>query len=352
MKPPLELAQVLAVWAAHPLAELLERQFLLLPLGSDRVAEELRDRLSVTATAWQENFSDGRTCSPERRRAWAMAPPDMSSSKELTVGIDLASQHRKTAAAAIDWSEEPRVIPLDHLGVSGPLDDKAVLNLINAPGVTKVGIDAPFGWPIAFVDAIAGWRHDRRWPVPPGDPELLQDNLVLRRTDWEVFRVTGRPAHSEPRRGKRPLSVTTDKIAFTAMRCARILAASGHTSLAGDGLPAEVYPDAALREWGIWPADWDKKRFGYKGTTQKARERRQQLIGALANELGNWVVQDDAVVEAWISSDDELDAFICALIARAVATGVTREVSDPECASVKGWIHLPKPDTLGQLASP
>lgn len=281
-----------------------------------------------------------------------MVPPDMSSAGELTVGIDLASQPKKTAACAIDWSQEPRVVPLDQLGISGPLDDKAVLNLIESPGVTKVGIDAPFGWPVAFVDAVSGWRQDRHWPIPPGDPERLQDDLVLRRTDWEVLRVTGQPAHSEPRRGKRPLSVTTDKIAFTAMRCARILAASGHPSLAGDGLLAEVYPDAALREWCIWPADWDKKRFGYKGKTQKARERRQQLVHALAKELGGWVVQDDALVEGWISRDDELDAFICALLARAVAVGITRDISDPERASVEGWIHLPRPDTLGQLASP
>lgn len=176
--------------------------------------------------------------------------------------------------------------------------------------------------------------------------------MIVGGKDSHKGRTDFRGSGHQPRRGKRPLSVTTDKIAFTAMRCARILAASGHTSLAGDGLLAEVYPDAALREWGVWPAYWDKKRFGYKGKTQKARERRQQLIDALTKELGGWVVQDDALVEAWISRDDELDAFICALIAWAVKTGMTREVSDPESASVEGWIHLPRPDTLGQLASP
>jgi hypothetical protein len=135
------------------------------------------------------------------------------------------------------------------------------------------------------------------------------------------------------------------------MRCARILAASGHTERAGDGLVAEVYPDAALREWGVWPAEWDHKRLGYKGRSEGASDRRRELADSLAKELGDWVIESDALVEAWVARDDELDAFIGALVARAVDSGLTREVSDPERASVEGWIHLPRPGTLGELAS-
>ncbi len=40
-------------------------------------------------------------------------------------------------------------------------------------------------------------------------------------------------------------------------------------------------------------------------------------------------------------SDDALDAVICALVARAVTLGQTREPPPESRADAEGWIHLP-----------
>ena len=120
--------------------------------------------------------------------------------------------------------------------------------------------------------------------------------MVLRETDRVVREATARPLRDgeDKRRGKRPLSVSTDRIAYTAMRCARILAVVGEADgkpvdLAGGGRVAEVYPDAALREWGIWPDDWDRERLGYKGTSIGATKRRRELMKRLVARAGDWL---------------------------------------------------------------
>jgi predicted nuclease with RNAse H fold len=70
-----------------------------------------------------------------------------------------------------------------------------------------VGIDAPFGWPDAAVEATATWASGGRWP------EVSKNDLRYRLTDQCVRETTGLP----------PLSVSSDRIAVTAWRCARLL---------------------------------------------------------------------------------------------------------------------------------
>ena len=51
--------------------------------------------------------------------------------------------------------------------------------------------------------------------------------------------------------GAEPLSVSSDRIAICAMRCAELLvelAGDGQLERTGGGLVAEVYPAAALRQ--------------------------------------------------------------------------------------------------------
>jgi predicted nuclease with RNAse H fold len=218
----------------------------------------------------------------------------------LTLGIDLASQPRQTAACTVDWSS-------GELRVSAGWDDAALLQ--EFARADKVGIDAPLGWPEPFLRALA----EDDWPAPGAPRQALE----RRATDLWIHRTTG----------KLPMSVSTDRIAYCAMR-ARVLI--GAAPRDGSGRFVEAYPDAALRVWGV------RGVGSYKGPT--ARGRRAAILAALG-----W----DA--PACVDSDHCLDALVCALIARAAALGLTHPPEDQRLARLEGWIHLPREGSLSRL---
>jgi hypothetical protein len=278
-----------------------------------------------------------------------------STSVTHTLGIDLASQPRDTAACEIVWTADGRG---EVLHITDRLTDSALLDMLEGP-VTKVGIDAPFGWPLEFIDALVAYRDRGEWPVPPDDPQGIQGRLVLRETDREVLRVTGIPQTGDtaPRKGKQPMSVTTSWLAFPAMRCARLLAevgrrAGGPVDRSGAGRFVEVYPDAALRQWGLSPAAWTEDPGSYKGSEPAALERRERLVDALLEATAGWLEIESGLVSFCKRDDDALDALVCALVARAAELGATEPPPvDSRVASQEGWIHLPMRGPLSALGS-
>jgi predicted nuclease with RNAse H fold len=244
----------------------------------------------------------------------------------LTLGIDLASQPLHTAACFIEWSAGRARVGR----VAVNLTDTDVLGMVD--DADKAGIDAPFGWPDEFVGAVSAHSAMRLWP----DVELTE--LRYRYTD----RV-------QIRRARRPLSVSSDLIAVTAMRCARLLSAldvrGQHVDRSGTGKVVEVYPAAALTVWGFNPA-------GYKRAV--GIEARRILVKELLNSTGAWLETDDDVVELLIRSDDCLDALVASLVARAAALDLTEPPPEPRLEQVQreGWIHLPTKESLSLLATP
>ena len=242
----------------------------------------------------------------------------MSSGGFRTAGVDLASQDALTAVAVIGWSDGTAVLESTRLGV----DNDAIVAV--ARGVRLIGVDCPVGWPRAFTDLLIAARGSVVAPDTGAD-DAGRRLLAYRLTDHVVRERTGRW----------PLSVSADRIAYPAMRCAGLLA-----RLAADGHPvarsgrasvvAEVYPAAALRLWGCRTA-------GYKADPAA----RAALVDdvALSVRWLNWGNHRAACV----ASADVLDAVICALIAGAVALGRTAGPSDDELAIAdqEGWIHLP-----------
>ncbi|WP_231982187.1 DUF429 domain-containing protein [Mycobacterium sp. E2327] len=254
-----------------------------------------------------------------------------------TVGIDLASQSDNTAVCVIIWSHESAQVSALASGTlhGSKLDDSALLSVMK--DADKVAIDAPFGWPQPFISAISS--EPGNWPL---DPDETRAPLERRTTDFLV----------RDRTGKTPLSVTTDRIAYCAMRCASILGAL-NSPRDGSGQVAEAYPDAALRCW--LPKLFTGSLQSYKTKNNAAaRERREVILAALLGELGNGFNITEAQRVAIAYSDDCLDAFVCALLARATAADLTVLPSTPDhqaLARIEGWIHLPKPNSLTQLVS-
>jgi hypothetical protein len=269
----------------------------------------------------------------------------------LTMGIDLAAQPENTAVCLLAWpgGGPPELLTLVR-GCSeegSPLADGWLSAIATGQGgehpgeITKVGIDDPFGWPVPFLDALAAHRDGPVWPLAIEEPT---GDLRYRETDKVVAGLTST--------GRRPLSVSADRIAIPAMRCAAILAdiagRADATEVArdGSGLCCEVYPDPALRLWT------DESAAGLAGASYKRPPNsaaRVRLRDALLDQLP--IVDPRRRLDLVEREDDYVDALVCALVARAAELGLTHEpdAAQRELALVEGWIHIPS-EPLAALA--
>ena len=154
-------------------------------------------------------------------------------------------------------------------------------------------------------------------------PGLL--NLTMRRTDvfvHEQLRLT-------------PLSVSADRIAHVAFRCAVLLAkldaADAPVDRSGSGPVAEVYPAASLHSWAL--------------LTIAIAETGTDALGMLVEHLRHEAPWLDCATheQAMRRSHEFFDAVIAAMTARAAALGQTFPPTGDHlaAASAEGWIVIP-----------
>ena len=114
----------------------------------------------------------------------------------------------RTALASIEWARTRAVVR----DLVCPADDGVILGAIGQAG--KTGIDCPLGWPDAFTDFVAAHRSGHV-ALPRDDTGTgWRRELTMRRTD----------AFVRDSLGLVPLSVSADRIAHVALRCAVLLA--------------------------------------------------------------------------------------------------------------------------------
>jgi predicted nuclease with RNAse H fold len=280
-----------------------------------------------------------------------------------TLGIDLAAQPEKTAVCEIAWLSG-RALP--QAPKRGAEDDELLDRMADADWV---GIDAPFGWPDRMVDAIHDFARENTWPA-----DAAPERLRYRNTDWFVHEFVAE--NTDPPRSVWPLSVSSDRIAVCAWRCASLLTRHvkgtgrkldrigvppgtatkgapgqpGSTGLVAPQGVVEVYPAGALVLWAF-------PHKGYKTTAStpasEARLKREEIVALIEHVTGGWMTLTDDVRQACVQTDDQLDAFVSALVACAAATGVTVTPRSGRLAAARreGWIHLPYPDSLSGLAA-
>ncbi len=241
-------------------------------------------------------------------------------------GVDLAAEAAGTAVAVLrveHAAAEGATAALESLRLGA--DDESLLAATRDAGL--IGIDCALGWPVDFVDFVGRQASGERLADSDTGDLAWRRRLAFRETDRVVTERTG----------ARPLSVATDRLGMTALRCAVLL-----DRLAGDGrvvdrsgqhpsAVVEVYPAMALRVWGL-------ARPGYK-LTPDART-------ALIDDLGRaapWLELGDHRT-LMRESADALDAVLAALVALAHARGASIP-PEPQRqrarARVEGWIAIP-----------
>jgi predicted nuclease with RNAse H fold len=239
------------------------------------------------------------------------------------LGIDLAAQPKTTGVVLIAplstqrWGahELPGLATDDFLVEAGR-------------SVDVIGIDAPLGWPIAFVKAVSAHHAMERWP---GD--IDRSSLTHRATDRRVKELTRQS----------PFSVSADKLGITAMRCALLQRRwadelwEAPAPRDGSGKVVETYPAAALRAWAV-------NITGYKGGAgEKAivgQTIRTTIIDPLAAATSSWL-DISAVADRCVRSDHVLDGLVSALVAIAAKARSTEVPRDAPSARTEGWIHIP-----------
>jgi predicted nuclease with RNAse H fold len=233
-----------------------------------------------------------------------------------TLGVDLAAADVRTAIAAVEWSDGQATVQALQLGVS---DDELVDAILEAD---KAGLDCPLGWPAKFVEFVVAQQDGR---LSPAGGSQWRRELAYRLTDEIVRAETGLV----------PLSVSADRIAHAAFRCAALLArlaAQGHpVDRCGDSVVVEVYPAAALRRW-------DLTHRGYKTPGRGGHDSLVDELAAAAPwlRLGRYE-------QLCRQSHDAFDAILAAMAARAAAIGkvLTPDAAQREVARTEGWIALP-----------
>jgi predicted nuclease with RNAse H fold len=238
----------------------------------------------------------------------------------MTAGIDLAAMPERTALASIKWAGTRAAI----CDAICPVDDNVIVGTIEQ--AEKTGIDCPFGWPDAFVEFVSAHRYGHISLPQGGMGAGWRRELTMRRTDSFV----------QDKLHIVPLSVSADKIAHVALRCAVVLArldAAGRpVDRSGTGPVVEVYPAASLRSWGLY-------QQGYKQTAKP------EVLGQLVDGL--------LTVAPWLNcgsheetirrSHDVFDAVIAAMTAREAVQGQTFPPGTDNLAMARteGWIAIP-----------
>jgi hypothetical protein len=265
--------------------------------------------------------------------------PRASSGSLRTIGVDLSSSEAFTACVTLEWRRDGAFVGQPRVGI-GREELAAYL-----AGGDWIGIDAPFGWPRPMVDAIHGYSSEAAWS------ELDKESFRYRASDLHLRGLM------LERAGEKfsPMSVASDTLAMTACRTAQLREDGFRSSglrfdRAGAYRVLEVHPRAALLLWGL-------NHKGYKTSRDLSRREeeaaaRGDLLSAIEAQAP-WLCWAPGARQACLDSDDALDAFLAALIARAAALGWTAappaELLD--LARLEGWAHLPPPESLPLLAS-
>jgi len=181
-----------------------------------------------------------------------------------SIGVDLSTSKQKRGVVSIDWSDT---------GVRATIhrNERALDSIAALAQAGTIAIDAPFGWPEAFVDFVADPEafYDRKEGADYSD---FSPELRLRVTDHWVKDQTG----------LNPMSVSMDKIGATAVVCGQLR--QKIRSLGGAHDVIEAYPSATARLLEITPRTDDtwQQICDFLNLTKPPKPNSHEVDAALA----------------------------------------------------------------------
>ncbi len=244
------------------------------------------------------------------------------------VGIDLSTNPRDCGICVL----EDHVVTHVGRGAAHATHPEWLLSFCDGSDV--VAVDAPFGWPKPFIEALSGYElgnmlgHDRK-------------RYRYRATDtWITEELPQKEPHREKPAPPTPLSVSTDKLGSTAMVATillRSLAEEFRLSprvSKSDPAVIEVYPAASLWACGL-------PHKGFKGFHESARNKRAEALAGLKTSFDLETSYQDDSLTRW---DHCFDALVAALTAREYSRSNTFDPPERfsnETLNVEGWIRVP-----------
>lgn len=239
----------------------------------------------------------------------------MSRNTVAVVGIDAATDARRTGIAFATWSPHVTRVAAARPGESADDLVRHTAAWVADARRWLIAIDAPLGWPTPLGQRLPSHRAGAPLGAEP-------DQLFRRHTDRAI----------RERVGKTPLEVGADRIARTAVAALDLLSGIARRvgspiplawspDFPGPGAAIEVYPAGTLRAMGL-------RATGYKNDP----ERRAELTRRLGRDVG--------LPKGVSANEHVLDACLCVLAAADFLTDRCPGPDDAERAAREGWIWV------------
>lgn len=239
----------------------------------------------------------------------------------VTIGVDLATSPAATGLCVLDVaSKRATIVRTPAERTITAIAELAAHWWDESGGALRIGIDAPFGWPVAWVDLLT--RARELGDVRAGESAQDGTHAIAQPLRW---RLTDVELSAWSHRALRPMTPSMDRLAATTARCidllARLREAGIPVARTGAGSAAfEVYPTASLFAWGL---------AGPGGRT-----------GARSRFLVESLQRIDAPGLS-ATHEHDVDALIAALTVAGPMTPMRPPDADERVLAIEGVMHVP-----------
>jgi hypothetical protein len=254
-----------------------------------------------------------------------------------TIGINLSAAAKFTTLVAIEWKDDGAWVSEAIVD----LEDDELIGYLSSGDYT--GVYAPFGWPVAMVEAVASYTNSDQWQ------RASRREFRHRKTEGFVHDVLQAEADQE----LWPQSVSCDRLALQARRMAQLreqlFAETGKRfDRAGGDHIIEVYPPGASLLWGMG----NHLGNGNSKLPEVDDKPGKEFIER-AEAAAPWLQWRDGKRGVCLKNEHTIDALLAALVARAAELNLTipPENGEADLAPREGWMHLPSKDSLSALAT-
>jgi hypothetical protein len=254
-----------------------------------------------------------------------------------TIGINLSAAAKFTTLVAIEWHDKEAWISEAMVD----LEDDELIGYLSSG--ERIGVYAPFGWPVAMVEAVASYTNSDQWQ------RASRRQFRHRETEAFVHDVLQSEADQE----LWPQSVSCDRLALQARRMAQLreqlfTETGKRFDRAGGDHILEVYAPGASLLWGLHSHAANGLEI-----PPDASEKPGLLFIERIEASAPWLHWKEGKRGVCLKNEHTSDALLAALVARAAELDLTikPENGHLDLARREGWMHLPSKGSLPALAT-